>query len=128
MQTKLNRDQAVYLFQMLTDPTPASWHSKLLSAGSFESEQQAFLRKVYDFMKRSLLIHDSFFCQNKIGVTKPFPVKRTPQYCFDTNKAYGCCQPDDKENDYYGNKDLIKKPDMCPRKCRPEKRQTWIYC
>lgn len=130
MQTKQNRDLAVYLFQKLTDPTPVSWHPKQLSADlfEFEHEQQTFLKEIFDFTKRSLLIHDSFFCQNKIGSIRPFPIKRTPQYCFDTNKAYGCCQPDNKANDYYGRKDLIEKPDMCPSKCRPEKRQMWIYC
>ncbi len=129
MQTNRGRDVANYLFKKLTDPNPAAWRMKHYNSDSFEYEQQSFLAEIRGFMNRNLLVHDSFFCEGKLGVFRPFSVKRTAAYCFHTGEPYGCCNKSKAENDYYGQKDLGKEAlEVCPSKCRPAKRKDWIFC
>ena len=82
---------------------------------------QAFLGfHVWPFARSSVLIHDSFFCGDRIGHgAKPFPTQR-PLGNKTTNCFVGCARPCCAR----GHMPFSE----CPKKCRPKTHPEWIYC
>lgn len=85
---------------------------------------QALLRRhVWPEARKSVLQHDSYSCGykkfNEFHQVEPFPTKRTG----DLYVGWGNTKEEEwkKRNRATGIKE-------CPKRCRPEEHQDWIYC
>ena len=132
MNTGNNRKLAKVIFRALTDPNLKSWHKKSLS--NVNQAQTEFLDQFKFDIENNVLSHDSMFCHLFEGNIRPFPVKRTAEYCLNTDgQDYGCCA-NIKSNDYYNKSDIrgflsgSNHKRHCPKLCRPADHKDWYYC
>ena len=83
------------------------------------ADQNFLTTHVWPIAKSSLIVHDSFLCQNGFGFkTEPFPTQRPS--ANETNCFVGCVRP------CCGRGKWPFKP--CPIQCRPKDHPDWIYC
>lgn len=95
-------------------------HNRELIAEYIGRADQTFLTvHVWPLAKSSLLVHDSFHCQDGFGYRgQPFPTKRPS--ANETNCFVGCMRP------CCGHGKMPFGP--CPKECRPKKHLDWTYC
>lgn len=81
---------------------------------------QTFLAKeIWPHSKSSIIVHDSFICQNGFGQkTMPFPTQRS--ILNDSGCFVGCVRPCCVNGRF--------PFDQCPKACRPNEHPEWIYC
>ena len=113
------------IFLKLTNPEKTRWNIGKPKDDPYKFEQLLFLRGIRDSIVKSSLVHASYHCQENFGEVKPFPIRRTSQYCLDASVDYGCCSLTG-QNFYYESNSFMDS--SCSQICRPSQGKEWIFC
>ena len=112
LQILKDRNLASQIAAKIFDPRIAKQYNKEINK---KDKDQEFLRnKVYNMIKTSSLIHDSYCCK-LYRDSEPFPTQRK-----------GRCFIGGSGNQFNCENNSTFTP--CPLECRPKDHTNWIYC